>query len=47
MAAVSAMAERPDRITRFVLNSEIEENSGAYAFNMYALGVPFTMVIDD
>ena len=46
MAAVSALAERDNRITNFMVSDAISPN-GIYAVNLYALGVPFTMVLDD
>ena len=46
MAAVSALAERDNRITNFMVSDAISPN-GIYAINLYALGVPFTMVLDD
>ena len=47
MAAVSALAERNNRITKFMVSDEIDKKAGIYAMNMYVLGVPFTMIIDD
>ena len=47
MAAVSALAERDNRVTRFIASPDIDMVSGIYAFNWYALGVPFTLIIDD
>ena len=46
ISAVSAMAEVPGRIDRIIENEFISQD-GIYALNMYLLGVPFTMIIDD
>ena len=42
----SALAEYPDRIYNIFHNTEKSEQ-GYYALNMYAMGVPYTIVIDD
>ena len=46
IAAVSALAEVPGRIDRIIENEVISQD-GIYALNMYLLGVPFTMIVDD
>jgi hypothetical protein len=46
MAAVSAVAEVPGRIDDFFVTQDFSEN-GIYAVQMYALGVPFTQIVDD
>ena len=46
IAAISALAEVPGRIDSIFVNDEISEN-GIYAINMWALGVPITVYIDD
>jgi hypothetical protein len=46
MAALSALAERPSRIDHF-FESDVYNEHGIYALNIYSLGVPFTQVIDD
>ena len=46
MAAVSGVAEYPDRIESVFHNTEISRN-GVYALNIYALGMPHTVIIDD
>ena len=47
MAAVSTLAERENRITNFMISDKVDTKAGVYAMNMYTLGVPFTMMIDD
>ena len=46
MAAVSGVAEYPERIESVFHNTEISRN-GVYALNIYALGMPHTVIIDD
>ena len=46
MAAISAMAEDPNRVNDIFVSTGYEE-AGIYAMNMYALGVPFTQIVDD
>ena len=46
MAAISAIAEVPDRVTDVFVNDEISD-VGIYGVKMYTLGVPFTQIIDD
>ena len=46
IASLSALAEKPSRIERIIENDYYSE-SGIYALNMYMLGVPFSMIIDD
>ena len=45
MSAVSALAEKG--ITDYMISDEIDKKAGIYALNMYVLGVPFTMIVDD
>ena len=48
MAAASAIAEVPDRLESVFLNTDTQLNDkGIYAVNLYALGVPHTVVVDD
>ena len=48
MSALSAIAEIPNRVENMFLNSSIGINpSGLYGINMYALGVPHTVLVDD
>lgn len=46
IAAISAFAENPNRIYNIFHNTEKNEQ-GAYSINLYALGVPYTIYIDD
>jgi len=46
MAAVSAVAEKPHRIDKFMVSNEKSEE-GIYAMNIYSVGIPFSMIIDD
>ena len=46
MVAISAVAEYPERIYKMFHNKEKNEY-GLYAVNIYALGVPYTIYIDD
>ena len=46
MVALSALAEYPQRIYNIFHNTEKSEQ-GAYAVNIYVLGIPHTMYIDD
>jgi len=46
MVAASAMAEKPKRLEKIFLNKEKNDN-GMYAVNLYTLGVPHTVVVDD
>ena len=46
LAAAAALAEYPDRLERVVEDTKIN-NQGIYAFHFYALGVPYTQIIDD
>jgi calpain-15 len=46
LSALAALAEWPDRIKRLVETKEISEN-GAYAVNLYVMGVPVRAVVDD
>lgn len=48
MAAASALAEKPHRLEKVFLNEESALNpNGIYAINIYALGVPTTIIVDD
>lgn len=48
LAAASALAEYPGRMEKVFLNHDTALNSqGIYAVNLYTLGVPHTVVIDD
>ncbi len=48
MASAAALAEKPGRIKRMFLNTENKLNdAGIYAVNLYALGVPHTVIVDD
>lgn len=48
MAAASALAEKPERLEKIFLNADSEINkNGIYALNLYTLGVPHTVVVDD
>lgn len=46
MAALGAIAEYPERIKDVFLNDEASE-FGKYCLNIYALGVPNTVCVDD
>lgn len=46
MAAMSALAERPERVDSIMISNDLEEH-GMYAMTMYSMGVPFTQIIDD
>lgn len=48
MVAASALAERPKRLEKIFLNTNGKTNkNGIYAVNLYALGVPHTVIVDD
>jgi calpain-15 len=48
LASASAVAEHPKRIENMFLNTSNElSQSGAYGVNMYSLGVPHTVIVDD
>ena len=48
MAAASAVAEVPGRLEKIFLNTDNKLNSaGIYAVNLYTLGVPHTVIVDD
>ena len=48
MAAASALAEKTRRLERIFLNVNGETNkNGIYAVNLYTLGVPHTVIVDD
>ena len=48
MAALSALAEKPGRLEKIFLNhSNSLSQNGIYAVNMYTMGLPLTMVVDD
>ena len=44
--ALSALAEYPERIYNIFHNTE-KNDKGVYGMNMYALGVPYTILVDD
>ena len=46
MAAISAVAEYPERIEDLFLNDEASA-LGKYCVNIYSLGVPHTVCVDD
>ena len=46
MHAAAAVAERPHRLERIFLNTQLS-NNGIYGCQMYPLGVPATVTIDD
>lgn len=46
MVAASAMAEKPKRLEKVFLNQKADVY-GMYAVNLYTLGVPHTIVVDD
>lgn len=48
MAACSALAEKPERLEKLFLNSDATLNAeGIYGVNIYTLGVPHTVIVDD
>lgn len=48
LSSVSAYAELPGRVEKLFLNQESELNeAGIYGVNMYALGIPHTVIVDD
>ena len=48
MAAASALAEKPKRLEKIFLNTETKvHDHGIYGVNIYSLGVPHTVIIDD
>ena len=48
IAAASAVAEVPGRLEKIFLNTDNKLNSaGIYAVNLYTLGVPHTVIVDD
>jgi len=48
MAGASAVAELPGRLEKVFLNKENKvSKNGIYGVNIYALGVPHTIIIDD
>ena len=48
MVAASALAEKPKRLEKIFLNVNGETNkNGIYGVNLYALGVPHTVIVDD
>ena len=48
MSAASALSEHPGRLEKVFLNNidEVSPN-GIYAVNLYTLGVPHTVIVDD
>lgn len=48
LGSVSALAEVPNRVENIIVNQENDPNAaGIYAFNLYALGMPITITVDD
>ena len=48
LAAVAAIAEKPERIQNIFLNCSNEMNAaGIYGVNFYTLGVQHTVIVDD
>lgn len=48
MAAASAIAEEPNRLEKVFLNLESTlDKKGIYGVNVYLLGVPHTVIVDD
>ena len=48
MAAASALAEKPQRLEKVFLDKSGKMNTnGIYGVNVYTLGVPHTIIIDD
>lgn len=48
LSAIGSLAEWPGKIEQLFLNTEDDLNSqGIYAVNLYTLGVPHTIVVDD
>ena len=48
LAAATALAEVPGRIERIFLNNKNEASpNGIYGVNLYSLGVPHTVIVDD
>ena len=48
MAAASAIAEKPNRLEKVFLNHEAKlVEQGIYGVNVYLLGVPHTILVDD
>jgi hypothetical protein len=46
MGSMTAVAEYEGRIEKMFLNKEVSKN-GVYGIQMYALGVPMTVMVDD
>ena len=46
MQGASALAERPHRLEKVFLNTQLS-NNGIYGCQMYAIGIPVTVTIDD
>ena len=47
MSAAAAIAEFPGRIENLFHNDNTINSNGIYGINMYALGVPHTVIVDD
>ena len=48
LSAASALAEKPGRVENLFLNLDSAQNAaGIYGVNLYALGVPHTIIVDD
>ena len=46
LSSITALAEYPGRIESTFLNKELSK-AGVYGIQMYALGVPITVMVDD
>lgn len=48
ISALTAIAETPGRVEKLFLNTENRQSpAGVYAVNIYTLGFPMTVMIDD
>ena len=48
LVVASALAEKPKRLEKLFLNVNGQTNkNGIYAVNLYTLGVPHTVIVDD
>ncbi len=48
LAAASSLAEQPQRMEKVFLNNKADLNdAGIYGVNLYSLGVPHTVIVDD
>ena len=46
LAGAAAIAEKPERLKRVFVNKNLNKE-GIYALNMFALGVPISITVDD